>query len=767
MKTILFIFLINLFFTFTYSQTITVNGKIKNTATNKDLEYANISVQNTNYGTVSNLDGSYILSLDSASYILKVSYIGYESKYVKINSSDKKLNIFLNPLTYHLEDVVVSSLTWIEKFILKAIEEKNIQKEKLINYKADAYSKTLFRFKKKNKSIIGGIFESISQISFEQPDFYKEKLLTYKPPPHIKNLPYDVIAINQNINFLNEYSQMENFYIVNPLNNDALEYYEYKLKRKELLDKDTIVVVEMKPRVSDKPLFKGELIFNQRTLNIVEVKLKGNDELKDGSRDSLVLFQKYSVKDSLFNLPSFTKFSFLMNAGFLFKIEQEYTFINYAINIEDNKMFISNSIPLFEENDLASNIEYKRNNFFKIPLILEEQKHINKIDTLFNKGPLYKRFLIKTYMFLFSDALILYSDEPANIFGLNINRFSNWYHFNKVEGHYIGGEYNLINNEKINLYVNAGYGFSSKYLSSQVRFKWKNLELNLSRGITNLNNLQYNKSGQTFNALFYHTDDMCYYKSNSLNLNYTFLVTSKIKIIPSLTFEKQLPIKSFSEFSLFYRAKKYSPNLEIEKYNNHKAGIAFEYIENENYRTGRPIIVKGRSLTNFSASYKFGSKKLFGSTENRSVWNLNLQRYQEIYNPISLDVRMFLHYQNHTDYIQELDFVNRTQITSLKEAPLSFYTLKNYEYQLQNYLKIKSDLTLFELPKILDFQMSLGFVYSFLRPLNKSNFTEIKVLESNFHEYGIALKGISFLNFYLLKNNLSEKDIFFRVDISL
>jgi hypothetical protein len=145
MKTIFFVFLFNLFFSFIYSQTITVSGKIKNVKTNEKLEYANISVQNSNYGTVSNLDGSYNLSLDSASYILKVSYIGYESKYVKINSNNKKLNIFLNPLTYTFEDVVVSSLSWVEKFILKAIEVKNIQKEQLRNYKADAYSKTLFR----------------------------------------------------------------------------------------------------------------------------------------------------------------------------------------------------------------------------------------------------------------------------------------------------------------------------------------------------------------------------------------------------------------------------------------------------------------------------------------------------------------------------------------------------------------------------------------------------------------------------------------------
>ena len=512
-------------------------------------------------------------------------------------------------------------------------------------------------------------------------------------------------------------------------------------------------------------MFQGELIFNQRTFNIVQAELKGNDKIKDGARDSLLLFQNYIVKDSLFNLPSFTKFSFrINNFGLFYKLEQEYTFINYEINNNNSYMF--NSIPQLENNKLSSNIEFIRNNFFKTPFTNEEQKYLTKVDSLLNESPLYKRIIINSYLH-FVDFLLLSFDEPAYIFGFNINKFSNWYHFNKVEGHYIGAEYSLINNEKLNLYANVGYGFASKLFSAKVKFRWNNLELKLSRGIVSLNNLLYNKSAQTFDALFYHSDDLNYYKSDLLNISYTFPVSSKIKIIPSLTFEKQYPVKNISEFSLFYRAKKYSPNFEIKKYNNNKAGIAFKYIENEDYNTGNPVTVKGKSLTNFSVSYKFGNRKILGSTENRSIIDLDLQRYQEIYNPISFDVRLFWHFQNHTDFIQESNFINKTQILSLQRSPLSFYTLENYEYQLQNYLKIKSELTFFELPRIFDFNLSLGFVYSFLRPLSKNGFTKIKVLDSNFYEYGIVLKGISFLNFYLLKNNLSGKDIFFRFDFSM
>ena len=759
-ETIFIICCINFLLTTSYSQTITIGGNVMNAETNEVLAYANISVQNTNYGTVTNLEGKYSISLDSASYAIKVSYIGYKSEFVKIKSTNKKLNIFLTPLSYQLDYVVVSGLTWIEQFMLSAIKAKNVQKEQLINYVADAYSKTLFR---QNNLGIFGLLEAISQISYKYPDYYTENLLTYKPPPQIKNLPYRAIAINQNINLLNEYSKIKNFYIISPLNNDALKYYEYRLIRKDLIDKDTVITVGVKPILPDLPLFEGDLIFNQRNYQLIEAKLKGNNQIKDATSDSLVLFQKYEIKDSLFTLPSFTKFSLLMNfGGFPYYFEQEYTFINYKINNPENEAFISHNIPLIEKDDISTNIEFRRNKFFKVPLTLEEEKHTNIIDTVFNKAPFYRKIML----FLFTDVPSLLFDYPANIFGLNMNNFSNWYHFNKVEGHYLGAEYNFINKERIKVYSNAGYGFSSKLFTFNFLMKWNHFELDINRGFSILGDFNYNKTFQTLRALFYHTNDIYYYRSNSAVLKYTIPVTSKIYFIPTLSFERQFPAESFTEFSFFYKTRKYLPNLPIEEYNNHKAGISFEYIENIDYKSSKPITFKGKSFLNLKASYEFGSDKLLGSTENLSIWRMYLQRYQEIYNPISLDLRIFLHKQTITNYIQKLNFVNRIQATLFSEDPLSFYTLDNYEYQLENYLKIKSDLTLFHFPNIFNFQISFGIYYSFLRPLNRSTITGINPLKSNFQEYGIAFKGISFLNLYVLKNNFRSKDVFISADFS-
>ncbi len=110
---------------------ISISGLVKDAETGALLPYTNIQVMNTNYGTVSNRDGHFRITIDSLSYKLTFSHIGYTSKSITINSSQKN-EINLQPIVYELGKVVVSSLTWAEKFILEAIKknEKAVKRNK-------------------------------------------------------------------------------------------------------------------------------------------------------------------------------------------------------------------------------------------------------------------------------------------------------------------------------------------------------------------------------------------------------------------------------------------------------------------------------------------------------------------------------------------------------------------------------------------------------------------------------------------------------------
>ncbi|MBC7686963.1 MAG: carboxypeptidase-like regulatory domain-containing protein, partial [Aquabacterium sp.] len=83
---LLFAFAIMCLPTFLSAQYVTVKGKITHAATGKPIESANITVKNSTYGTTSNAEGEFSLSLQKNEK-LEVSFIGFETRAVTANAN--------------------------------------------------------------------------------------------------------------------------------------------------------------------------------------------------------------------------------------------------------------------------------------------------------------------------------------------------------------------------------------------------------------------------------------------------------------------------------------------------------------------------------------------------------------------------------------------------------------------------------------------------------------------------------------------------------
>jgi len=93
-------------------QTYTVSGYVIDESTGETLIGANIIVRNTEKGAATDGNGFFrITGLSSGSYVLKVSYIGYEQKKVPVNVGNKSMvlpEIALTPRALDLEEIVVT-----------------------------------------------------------------------------------------------------------------------------------------------------------------------------------------------------------------------------------------------------------------------------------------------------------------------------------------------------------------------------------------------------------------------------------------------------------------------------------------------------------------------------------------------------------------------------------------------------------------------------------------------------------------------------------
>jgi len=105
---ILFLFSIDLL-----GQSIVIEGRVES-SNGEPLPFATLSIANGTRGTISNSNGQFrlVLKEDDQQDSLRISYVGYQSKIIKLNSvSNSYVNIKLVETLEQLDDVVVTSLT--------------------------------------------------------------------------------------------------------------------------------------------------------------------------------------------------------------------------------------------------------------------------------------------------------------------------------------------------------------------------------------------------------------------------------------------------------------------------------------------------------------------------------------------------------------------------------------------------------------------------------------------------------------------------------
>jgi len=103
-------FLFSGILTSVYGQ-LTIKGKVLEQNSDTPIPYANIGVLNSNFGTISNSDGSFSIKIPVSHLeeTLLFSAIGYEKKSIAVNSFtiDKEIIIYLNEKEIVLDEVVI------------------------------------------------------------------------------------------------------------------------------------------------------------------------------------------------------------------------------------------------------------------------------------------------------------------------------------------------------------------------------------------------------------------------------------------------------------------------------------------------------------------------------------------------------------------------------------------------------------------------------------------------------------------------------------
>ncbi|OYQ36319.1 hypothetical protein CHU92_09875 [Flavobacterium cyanobacteriorum] len=292
-----------------------VKGKIT-TTTGQAIPFVNIGIENTYTGTTANEEGQYELILkNTGKYTLVFQSLGFKTKKVPvtINSFPHTLNVTLEDETYELNEVVISnSEDPAYGIIRQAIAHKKENSARTGRFEADFYSKGLFRVKDLPKKIMGvevgdldgmvdstgtGIIylsETVSKITFEQPDNLKERIVASKVSGNDKGFSYNT-ALSTNYNFYSNYVEF-NINMVSPLANNAFNYYRYKMEG-SFFDENNNQINKIKiiPKRDKEPVFEGYIyiVDDSWAIYAVDVDIKGY-RMQQPILETLNLKQNYT-----------------------------------------------------------------------------------------------------------------------------------------------------------------------------------------------------------------------------------------------------------------------------------------------------------------------------------------------------------------------------------------------------------------------------------------------------------------------------------------
>ncbi|GAB3240404.1 hypothetical protein GCM10027346_34510 [Hymenobacter seoulensis] len=279
------------------------------------LAFANVAVRNTTTSTASNEQGNYQLRLPAGTYELVFQYVGFKPRLetLRVAGGDTAttLNVTLTPENYQLREVVVRSTDKDPAYAIvqQAMQWRRYHQREVAAFKARTYIKTLGRFTDVPGKILGlvkvgpdikpGIFylsETVSEMSFRQPNVVQERMISSRVSGDTKGISFNRASAGRGLNFYQNVlkSGFSERGFVSPIAANAPLFYRYELEGSTRQGALLIHKIRVTPRRRTDPVFAGHIYIVDGTWRLHSVALDLSKDAQLDYVDNLHIEQIFS-----------------------------------------------------------------------------------------------------------------------------------------------------------------------------------------------------------------------------------------------------------------------------------------------------------------------------------------------------------------------------------------------------------------------------------------------------------------------------------------
>ncbi|WP_298224322.1 DUF5686 and carboxypeptidase regulatory-like domain-containing protein [Flavobacterium sp.] len=575
-----------------------IKGKVTDENGNP-LAAVSIHIENTSIGTTTNDQGEYYLEMKPGIYVLVFQYLGYKSQKVKFVSekSLKIRDIQMLEENIILNDVVIDRKNNpANEVIRNAIAHKKENSGPTNHYKADFYSRGIFRIKDAPKKILGQKFdnfdeildstrsgilylsETVSKITCEKPDKLKEVILASKVSGKDNGYSFNNAA-SANFDFYDNYLAFQTN-VVSPIADNAFNYYKYKLEG-TFFNENNIQINKIKvtPKRTSEPVMQGYLYIVEDSWAIYAIDLTvQGDQIQMPAMNSLTLKQNFSYSnEQKIWIKNTQTLDFI--AGMLgINISGRFTYVysNYEFQERFGKRTFTHEVLSFEK-DANKKDDAFWNQSRPVPLTEEESADYLKKDLLQTKKkskPYLDSIDAKHNKLGVSDLILGYQyknsfkkwslDYGGLIKGISYNTVQGW-DFNTGIGFTKRDNdtrtYSILeavfdyglSEEKFRSYINYVNKFNNQN-QSELRFAAGSqlAQFNYSNPISKLIN--------TVSTLFFKDNYMKLYERHFINACFEREVFNGLTLNAELVYSERKPVFNTTDHVIIKKNKEFTSN---------------------------------------------------------------------------------------------------------------------------------------------------------------------------------------------------------------
>lgn len=698
------------------------------------LPFVTVYKEGTSKGTVSNLDGGYSLELEKGKHVLIFKYIGYAEHKEEINLGEPMtLDVVLSEESITVDEVVISADAEDPAYrvIRKAIENREKNRSKVGKYSADIYVKGVVKMLQTPEKIFGqeigtmegmldtagqGIVylgESQSKIYFHQPNLVKEEMYSSIVAEDDGSYNFNRF-IGSNFDIYKEYYEFSRS-MINPLADNAMLYYRYKLIDARFDDKGRLVNrIQVIPKSSSRPTLFGELYIIEDQWNVKELDLAFTGKaIKEPFFDTIRVRQLHlPVQEDKWMVFSQTMdftlgvFGFKIGGGFT------YVFSDYNLDPDFDKSFFDSEEFRMDESAIKTDSTFWTS-VRPIKLTQEEK------DNYIRKDSLKRLWATKEYKdsvdrvnnkFKFGDFLFGYSwaDSYHKRYMSYSSPLSS-YKFNPIEGHAIQGAFNYVKidsaeNRRFRFNNKLSYGFADKRfkLESLItlrtnRLFWENWSIRLGDTYR-----QFDERGPVYSmveswmSLMYKENLGRYFNKRYIGFEYQREIANGVFLRSGLMYSRRSDLSNNTEYSFRKKENTYAKNNPFDPNgtsNFFETHNDFKFYLDVRFRIGQKYSsfpkFRERSPSNWPDIWLKYRKGLTLADTDYDKLTLritkNYMNYKLLgFGRFNVEASTFLN-KNEVEFIDFHHFLSNTTLITLRNRyMIGFKLMPHYEYSTTN-----------------------------------------------------------------------------------